>query len=336
MDDSLKTLRGFVATITDPGRDLTSLGGPIMFYGLFLREILNSVRPSFQLQREITTPTALPSGDALTPWHAGACMEDRIRTAAFIRGAIRAVERSIEKSPHKPLHLVEAGCGPLGTIVLPLLAHFSSDDLVVSLIDLHEESIECMTVILDHFGFLPRVRQLVHGDAITATLDSTVDLVFTETMNTALSEEPQVAITQALMRAHRNAILIPQSIRVELALLNIIAEASQFPPQVLERDILGMVFELNRESAIELVEENGILPAATLKLPNRISPGFVPCLTTTIQVFEDIIVSDYETQISCPILLQKEGSPMLSLGDTIKFLYQMKGETGLIWNVEKD
>ena len=139
----------------------------------------------------------------------------------------------------------------------------------------------CLTTL----DFLTRTKQLIQGDATRIALDSSVQIVLTETMNTALGEEPQVAITRALMQQHRDAFLIPQSIRVDLALLDLEAEMSSFPVKVCNRTILGTVFELNRQIAIELVEENGVLPAATLRLPTRIAPRLVPCLTTTIQVF---------------------------------------------------
>ena len=125
MDESLDTLRSFVDTIADCDRELSSVGGPVLHYGLFLRQILNSKRPKFLRQRDINAPTPISSGGAITPWHAAACMEDRTRTAAFVRGAIRGVERALEQFARRPLHLVEAGCGPLGTLVLPLLSHFS-------------------------------------------------------------------------------------------------------------------------------------------------------------------------------------------------------------------
>lgn len=331
-DDSLDTLRDFVATIMDSERELTSLGGPILHYGLFLRQILDSQKPEFQNQRDINLSTQTPSGEALTPWHAAACMEDRTRTAAFIRGSIRAVQHQLDQCSLRPLHLIEAGCGPLGTLVLPLLAHFNSDDLVVSLIDLHEESIKCVEIILDHFGFLPRVKQLIHGDATAIATDSPAQLILTETMNTALGQEPQVAITRALMQKHPDALLIPQSIRIDLTLLNIKAETSQFPAQVSDRIPLGLVFELNRQTALDLIEENGMLPANTIPLPDNTTPETTPCLTTTIQVFEDTQVSDYETQISCPVPLQPPGQPPLAPRTTIQFTYQMKGTPGFVWH----
>ncbi len=328
----LDTLRSFVRTMADNERDLSTLEGPVLHYGLFLRKILNANRPEFLQQRDINAPTRISSGDALTPWHAAACMDDRTRTAAFVRGAIRAVDQTLKRTPDRPLHLVEAGCGPLGTLVLPLLAHFSEEELVVSLIDLHQESIDGVRAMLDHFGFLPRTRQLVCGDATAVSLDSAAHIVLTETMNTALSEEPQVAITRALLRENPHATLIPQSIRIELALLDLAAETSHFPPRPSDRMVVAPVFELNRRTALDLTEKDGVLPAATVTLPSHFPPQLVPCLTTTIQVFEEIRTSDYETQISQPLPLVREGQA-LPPGTRIQFFYRMGTSPGLVWHL---
>ena len=76
--------------------------------------------------------------------------------------------------------------------------------------------------------------QLV-GDAMEVELQEAPDIVLTETMNQALYAEPQVQISRALMRQFPDAMLLPQEIRVELALVNSQAELSQFPLAVGER-----------------------------------------------------------------------------------------------------
>lgn len=335
MEEALATLRGFVSTILKEDRSFNSLEGPVVHYGVFLREILNASRPAFTTQRDINTPTQTAAGDALTPWHAAACMEDRTRTAAFIRGSIQAVESALENSTHRPLHLIEAGCGPLGTLVLPLLAHFDSDQLVVSVIDLHEESLECMKTMFEHFGFVSRVRHMICGDATAVNIGTSADIILTETMNAALSQEPQVAISRALMQQHPNAVLIPQSIQVDCALLNIQLEATQFPPQVCDRINLGTVFELNRTSAVDLEENEGLLPAARIRIPDHVEPGLSPWLTTTVQIFNESKFADYETQISHPIPLDPNGQQAISLGATLHFAYQMRDTPGVVFQVEQ-
>lgn len=334
-EEALATLRGYVDTMVRDERDLNSLGGPVLHYGMFLRQILTRNRPEFLNHRNMMTPTRLNSGEALTPWHASMCMEDRTRTAAFIRGSVKAVEHTLSVCAERPLHLVEAGCGPLGTLALPLLARFSKEELVISLIDLHQESIDCMTAMLDHFGFLPRTRQLICGDATTVSLKTPVHLVLTETMNSALTREPQVAITRALLKKNPGATLIPQSIRIDVAMVDTAAEISHFPPKAGKRTIVAPVFELNRRTAIELPETNGMLPAATVTLPEHLPPQFTPCFTTTIFVFDGVETADYDTQISHPVPLHQQGQAIPS-GATIRFSYMMGDEPGLIGHITNE
>jgi hypothetical protein len=213
-----------------------------------------------------------------------------------------------------------------------LLAHFDSEELVVSLIDLHEESLECIKSMLEHFGFLTRVRQMVCGDATVVELESSADVVLTETMNAALSQEPQVTISRALIRQHPDAILIPQSIRIDCVLLDIAKETSQFPPRIDKRMILGTVFELSRKSAIDLKEKDGLLPAARIRIPDHAKPGVAPWLATTIQVFNDSRFSDYETQISLPVPLDPDGGRSV-LGATLQFAYQLGEAPGFVFQI---
>lgn len=333
IDSSLDTLKSFAATLANPQRDLHTLGGPVLHYGVFLREIISCKRPAFIQQKDIDTSFQLSTGHAITPWHAAGCMDDRIRTAAFIRGSIQAIENALDHNAHRPLHLIEAGCGPLGTLILPLLAHFGSDQLVISIIDLYQESIECMKLLLEHFGFQSRARQLICGDATTFEFNSNADLILTETMNVTLSHEPQVAITRALMKQHPLAMLIPQSIRVDFVWLNLKSELSHFPPKAGQRQVLGTAFELNRKSALELEEKEGLLPAAKIKITEPAFAGLQPCLTTNIQVFGETQIDDYESQISYPVPMQPTGEASLIPGQTIQFAYRLGKTPGLTWSI---
>ena len=97
VEDSVETLRGFAQTFADPERDVRALAGPLVHYGTFLRQILDSHRPSFRRPGDTHTATRTGAGGANSPWYAASCMEDRTRTAAFIRGAIRAVQRALDR-----------------------------------------------------------------------------------------------------------------------------------------------------------------------------------------------------------------------------------------------
>ena len=333
MSAAVETIRRITNTVARSDRPLGSLQQEVMEYGLLVRGILNRERPEFIEQREIHDPTALSTGIALSPWHAAACMEDRVRTAAFIRGCVLAVDHVLQTRSHRPVHILEAGCGPLGTLILPLLAHFRPEELVVSVVDLHHEAVESVRLLAGHLKFLPGVRESICGDIAQVSLESTADLVLTETMNVALSSEPQVAITRALVRQHPDAVLLPQSIRIDLVLIDWAAESGSFPLQVGDRIVLGTVFELNARTAKELVEDNGWLPAGRIQIPDSVDPRYTLFLTTYLTVFDDVGFGDYDSQITTPVPLQQPGAEPLRLGDTLQFSYRLGDTPGLVWQV---
>ena len=121
-NDETAALRTLTLRISDSDTPLQSLGQTVMEYGMLLRNTLTRSRAEFAAQRELRESSRLDSGNALSPWNAASCIEDQVRTAAFIRGAIQGIENLLATTRHRPLHLLEAGCGPLGTLALPLLA----------------------------------------------------------------------------------------------------------------------------------------------------------------------------------------------------------------------
>ena len=65
-------------------------------------------------------------GVALSPRHAKECLYDYIRTARFIKGVYKAINSAKEKFVDEVLEVVYAGCGPLATLIIPLLSYYDS------------------------------------------------------------------------------------------------------------------------------------------------------------------------------------------------------------------
>ncbi len=327
MNNARQRLDEIVEAIADSARPLDSFGVELMDYGLLLRRLLHESHSGFSQPEKAQGHSLLDSGEALSPWHAAAVTEDQTRTAAFIRGSIRAVQLRLTTDAQRPLHLLEAGCGPLGTLVVPLLTRFGPEKLDVSVIDLHQESIDGTRQVLKALGLSNRIRHAVCGDIRDVRLETQVDIALSETMNSALSREPQASIARALVRQYPEAILLPQSVRVHLTLLNAQAELSMFPPQALERIEVGLVFELTAQSALQLTESNGRLPAARLRVPSEVAPGYFPYLTTTVEVFDGVRISDYQTAITVPAPVE---SPVaIQPGDELQFAYRLGDSPGM-------
>ncbi len=66
--------------------------------------------------------TPLSTGIAIGPAAAISCLHDTWRTVKFLRGIYRAIRDLQARFAKTKIHVVDAGCGPLATLVLPLCA----------------------------------------------------------------------------------------------------------------------------------------------------------------------------------------------------------------------
>lgn len=268
---------------------------------------------------------------AIDPWRASLSSDDRGRTAAFIRGCVRAVESILATRPERPVHLIEAGCGPLATLSTPLMTRFGPEQLQVTLIDFHQESIDSARHVVGELGFSDRLLSTICGDLMAMDFADTVDVVVLETMYAALFREPQVALTRCLVRTLPSAIFVPESVSVDLQLLDLRLESTAIPPTPRRRQMLGRVFQLDRSTALNIEADNGCLPAATINLPKTVEKGQGLFLTTTVTVFDDVAVSDYDAEITAPVGIHN--AQLDWLGRELKFRYRISESPGLEWEI---
>lgn len=176
-------------------------------------DIDNSIFKTETYEKGIVTTGGL----ALTSQHAFDCMQDPIRTVRFIKGIYQALSFKVNTSPPTKVNVLYAGCGPVAPLILPLLCFFKSTEVSVTLLDITEDSIETVKQVIKRIGASEYIKDIVLDDAITFKPEDNdlYDIVITETMDMALLREPQVAITQNLVKfLKRNGILIPEEINV--------------------------------------------------------------------------------------------------------------------------
>ena len=63
----------------------------------------------------------LSSGVAISPVQAARCLQETVRTQAFLKGVKAAIEEKL--NAHDTLHILYAGTGPYGPLLLPLLGY---------------------------------------------------------------------------------------------------------------------------------------------------------------------------------------------------------------------
>lgn len=171
----------------------------------------------------LSTDLILLSGKAISTNTAARCMIDFKRTAHFIRGLYKAIIACQERFPGEKIHILYAGTGPYATLALPMTTLFPPGSIEFTFLEIFPKSFDILQSTISAFKIEPFIRDCQFVDATTyiPPKGTTVHILLTETMQLALRNEPQVAITHHLAPfLHPNGILVPERITVTAALIN--------------------------------------------------------------------------------------------------------------------
>lgn len=184
-----------------------------------LNDFYLKLTPEKKHHKTELTEGKLEGGLALSPHHAALCLEDYIRTARFIKGVDQACKDLVKQFPDQTINVLYAGCGPYGTIFLPLLSLYDSKVFDVTLLDYSSYSIKQVEQLISKIKMDDFQIKTQVGDAIKYTYDTekNLHLLITETMFQGLLREPQVAVTANLApQICTGGILIPEEIEIYL------------------------------------------------------------------------------------------------------------------------
>ena len=174
----------------------------------------------------------LQSGVAINPRAAAHCVQDYQRSVVFIRSVYAAIGTLNVRFAGTPLEIVYAGCGPFATLLLPLLSKFSAGELNITLLDIHQQALDSVNLLVEHFGFSAHAVNTIKGDACLYEHPKKLHLVIAETMQKALEQEPQFAVTANLgQQICPQGIFIPQRIDVNLSLADLELEKELYKKQ---------------------------------------------------------------------------------------------------------
>ena len=292
-----------------------------------LRSEVLELRPIFEEAGGIKTnvsfdiaagETKTESGIAISPTMAAMCLDDYARTVQFIRGIHAAVNDLKESSP---VHVLYGGCGPWATLAVPLMSVFDSDRVRFTLIDLHEESVRSVERIVTTLGLGDRVHEFVVADASKYRIgDHVPDVIVVEMLRAALASEPQVSVVRNLCAQAADAVVIPHRVRIDLALVN---ASRDFPvgENGVERDriAVGTVFVLDRATDPKPI---------VVTLPEFDERRYQPMLVTTVQIYGDYSLADYDSGTTLPRKVDN-----IAAGDTVEFVYEIGPEPRLTTRV---
>lgn len=282
-------------------------------------------------QRDISGgETRTSNGLALSPTMAAMCADDFVRTIEFIRGTHAAIVDIRKRFPDRPARILYAGCGPYAILSLPLMAVFSSTEAVFTLLDVHSESIDSAKSIVEKLRLNDSVTcyETVDAGSYRVCPDQSPDIILMEIMQACLESEPQVAISRHLLKQAKHAILIPEEVRIDLTLVDASHEFNMDvikqnrDPKQRDRVPIASVFVVNRET-VDSWDSNfsNRLPASAVRTPESLEQRYQLMIFTTIRVYGNHILKDYDSGLTCPKPLSIEDE--IKPGDTIQFHYEL-------------
>ena len=233
----------------------------------------------------------LASGLAISPVQAALCAREPLRSAAFMRGLMLAVTQRLRMDG--PVRVLYAGCGPFALLALPVMALLAG----------HVSAFVCADA----------ARFRIPAQAMP-------QVIISETMNTALGKEPQVAILRNLHVQAPAAALLPAAVTVHLGL-------PRRAPGVACVE-WGGVFALHAQAIMAwqgAAQDGRSLPGARIRLPAGLAQA--PRLLTRIRVHGDVVLGDYDSSLNLPLPLP--GNPSLAGGELLDFSYRLGNAPGL-------
>lgn len=243
----------------------------------------------------------LPEGKAISSMAAAHCLLEMKRTAVFVRGIQKAIIQKINQSEGNPIRILYAGTGPYGTLIIPLLLLHKPEEICVDLIDINPQSLNALKKITNALGLNKYIGNSYCLNAATFTCTRQYDIAISETMQSCLKKEPQIAIMQNLIpQLKKEAIFIPEEISIDAVLTNPRMEMDRLLSRLgfdinCERICIGNIFKVNKDNLqTELMQKTIEIPEDRDKFP-------ILKLFTTVKVFEDEILGENDSSITMPI-----------------------------------
>ncbi|KGL61992.1 hypothetical protein [Polaribacter sp. Hel1_85] len=251
--------------------------------------------------------TIISGGIALSSTHARDCLEDPIRTARFLKGIYKAILVAQDRFPNEKISILYAGCGPLGTLLIPLLHRFSSNEIEIVVLDIHQTSIDSVKKIIKKIKCETYIKEYLVTDATRYkhSVQNPLHMIVTETMDKALTKEPQVEITRNLgNQIVNNGIFIPEKIEIQRG-YSFFAKEFVFKTKEDISLLIAKKEEIKTEKLFSITSKIESLESFNfesdwISIPSNFKKTPDICLYTSLIIFDDIYLTKSESLITNP------------------------------------
>ncbi len=234
--------------------DYSTLKNKLEDFKLFLLSLVSLDLEEEQNRKDIQSE----NGIALCTTFAAMCINDIIRTRQFIRGVYKAVAQ-VRAQQSGPVKILYAGTGPFATLILPLLTKYDVDDLQLVLLEVNKQTVAYLKKLIKQLGIENYVEKIECEDASSYKIEGTneIDILVSETMQHGLVKEQQVPIMLNLVsQLHKQTIIIPNKIKLDLALMNSSAELLLEMKSNNRYKELKTLLEFDKEFIYSFIEKN--------------------------------------------------------------------------------
>ena len=242
---------------------------------------------------DCASPTS--GGRAVSLVTAGRCALEYMRSQVFMRGCYQAI--CDQKTGDEPVEVLYGGTGPFGLLIVPLLPLFSAKDIQVTLLDIHQPSLDYLQKLIAVLGVQDRIRAIECVDILKWPVAETqYDVIVSETMTARLRAEPQVAIFAHLVKGLKPAgVLVPQRVTIDGALIARSAKLADLLP-------IGRFLTLDREMAMALnAGQTGRLKCCFAAPAQTTSSHHTLQITTDICVYDGHFLALNQCSLNLPL-----------------------------------
>ncbi|RBQ06635.1 hypothetical protein [Pedobacter miscanthi] len=279
------------------------------------------------------------NGTRVNPYMAAYCFLDYLRSYKFTLGIKKLIDDKLNQGNQKPLQILYAGTGPYASLILPLTTVFSAHQIQVTLLDIHQSSLDAVNKLISAFNLEAYFNGYIKADATLFIPDDHInyDIIISETMDKALRKEPQVAIFNHLRQFLKpDGAFIPEEIRVDLyqskwdeeknPAFEYFLDAETRKHNAAFREKITNLMAINKHSVTIFKRTNSdhLLFLKKIDPENFKAEYTALLLLTEIQVYKDITLTEDESILTEKDYLSPLNDRILQSG--LSFYYKMDND----------